>query len=77
VTGSSGAAGVGLRETAAEDEFYGPRLTAFELGGGEVALKKEQRQDVALPVRSVNGAAAQGFCAIPEVGFELLEIHAD
>ena len=37
------------------------------------AFEKEQRQDVTLPVRTVDRAAAQDIGRFPEVGFELAE----
>ena len=39
-------------------------------------LEEEQRQDPALPVRPVDGAAAQDLRAVPEVGLQVLERQA-
>ena len=36
-------------------------------------LEEQEREDVALPVRPVDGAAAQDLGAVPEVGLELVE----
>ena len=36
-------------------------------------LEEQQREDVALPVRPVDGAAAQDLRAVPEVGLQLLQ----
>ncbi|MEZ4227267.1 MAG: hypothetical protein R3B13_40390 [Polyangiaceae bacterium] len=37
------------------------------------ALEEEERQDVALPVGAIDGAAAEDVRGLPKVGFELLE----
>jgi hypothetical protein len=42
-------------------EFLIPHITD--------ALEEQQRQDVALPIRAVHGAAAQDVGGFPEMGF--------
>ncbi len=36
-------------------------------------LKEEQREDVRLPIRAIDGAAAQYLGAVPEMRLELLQ----